>query len=253
VSYRPDWGIRKDTNSQQDENDFALYWMNDDGGREYLHGDPTLGIQRPVALGHKPSQPIIPDTVDYKKSTGTLYVHDVYQGVGLQGVPRGEAKKLRVVRLNYRAAGVGQTHNGGEGGGSINSSPVSIGNGSWDIKEIIGDADIHEDGSVSSRFRRTNHFTCRFLMPAAVSSRLLAHGTLCVPGKPRGVSVATIRAMRTTTHSNGNPPLLGTMGFKSYSPSMVQPAASALPKRFNRSLTKTASTATTEKPLELSI
>ena len=148
VSYRPDWGIKRDNTSQQDENDFALYWMNLDGGREYLHGDPTLGIQRPVALGHKPSQPIIPDTVDYKKSTGTLYVHDVYQGVGLQGVPRGEAKKLRVVRLNYRAAGIGQTFNRGEGGSSINSSPVSIGNGSWDIKEIIGDADIHEDGSV---------------------------------------------------------------------------------------------------------
>ena len=148
ISYRPDWGIKREPKSQADENDFALYWMNLDGEREYLHGNPTLSIQRPIALGHKPVQPIIPDTVDYKKSTGTLYVHDVYKGVGLEGVPRGEAKKLRVVRLNYRAAGVGQTINGGEGGGSINSSPVSIGNGCWDIKEIIGDADIHEDGSV---------------------------------------------------------------------------------------------------------
>ena len=147
ISYKPDWGFEP-VPRHADQNDYALYWMNLDGEREYLHGDTTLGIQRPVAIGNKPAQPIIPDTVDYTKNTGTLYVHDVYKGVGLNGVPRGEAKKLRVVRLNYRAAGIGQTINGGEGGGSINSSPVSIGNGSWDIKEIIGDADIHDDGSV---------------------------------------------------------------------------------------------------------
>ena len=29
----------------------------------------------------------------------------------------------------------------------LNSNPISIGNGAWDIKEILGDVDIHEDGS----------------------------------------------------------------------------------------------------------
>ena len=64
-----------------------------------------------------------------------------------KGVERGVAKKVRVVKIDYRAAGVGKTNSNGKGGGSLNSSPISIGNGAWDIKEILGDADIYEDGS----------------------------------------------------------------------------------------------------------
>ena len=137
ISYRPAWGSER----------FGLYWMNADGERELLHVDARLDVARMVPLGHKPEIAHIPDTVDHRKRTATYYVHDVYQGVGLAGIARGSAKKIRVVRLNYRAAGVGQTNNAGEGGGSLNSSPVAIGNGSWDVKEILGDAEIHADGS----------------------------------------------------------------------------------------------------------
>ncbi len=65
----------------------------------------------------------------------------------LEGIKRGQAKWIRVVRLDYRAAGVGKTYNRGEDGGSINSSPVGISNTTWDVKEILDDAIIHEDGS----------------------------------------------------------------------------------------------------------
>lgn len=137
VSYRPDWGVPR----------FGLYWMNAAGERELLHQGRDLEIARMVPLGHRPAVATIPDEVDPSKKTGTYYVHDVHQGMGLEGIPRGEAKTIRVVRLNYRAAGVGMTHNAGEGGGSINSSPVGLSNTSWDVKEILGDADIHPDGS----------------------------------------------------------------------------------------------------------
>ncbi len=137
VSYRPAWGVER----------FGLYWMNADGERELLCADAALDIARMVPLGRRPDARAIGDAVDYRKNTGVYYVKDVYQGVGLEGVPRGAAKKIRVVRLDYRAAGVGQTHNHGEGGGSLNSSPVAVGNGSWDVKQILGDADIEADGS----------------------------------------------------------------------------------------------------------
>ena len=52
-----------------------------------------------------------------------------------------------MVRLDYRAAGVGQSHNSGEGGGALNSSPVAIGNGTWDVKQILGDVEVEPDGS----------------------------------------------------------------------------------------------------------
>lgn len=137
ISYRPEWGVKR----------FGLYWMNADGERELLYADETLDVARMVTIGKRPEVSKIPNTVDYKKNTGTYYVKDVYQGVGLQGIPRGAAKKIRVVRLDYRAAGVGQSHNSGEGGGALNSSPVAIGNGTWDVKQILGDVEVEPDGS----------------------------------------------------------------------------------------------------------
>lgn len=137
VSHRPAWGATR----------FGLYWMNAEGHRELLHADTTLDVARMVALGRKPAAKRLDDTVDYHKKSGTYYVKDVYQGVGLEGIPRGSAKKIRVVKLDYRAAGVGKTNNSGEGGGSLNSAPVAVGNGTWDVKQVIGDADIHADGS----------------------------------------------------------------------------------------------------------
>lgn len=137
ISYRPAAGVER----------FGLYWMNADGDRELLWNDPSLDAARMVPTGHRPLPSVVKDEVDYRQKTGIYFVKDVYEGVGLQGIARGAAKTIRVVRLDYRAAGVGMTSNRGEGGGSLNSSPVSVGNGSWDVKVILGDAEIEADGS----------------------------------------------------------------------------------------------------------
>ena len=154
VSYTPDYGFDphqlegvKQRYHFKDFEHYGLYWINADGERELLHRAADLGVLRPMPLGDRIQPPLIKERIDYTSKSASYYVHDVYRGIGLKGVERGEAKKIRVVRLNYRAAGVGKTHNRGEGGGSINSAPVGIANASWDIKEILGDADIHEDGS----------------------------------------------------------------------------------------------------------
>lgn len=141
VSYRPDRpGAR-----------FGLYWVHADGRRELLHTAPDLCTGRMVPVRPRSGIPLIADEVEESDEPGVWAVHDVYRGLGLEGVPRGAAKTLRVVRLNYRAAGVGYTLNRGEDGTSINSAPVGIGNTSWDVKEILGDAEIHEDGSAMVR------------------------------------------------------------------------------------------------------
>jgi hypothetical protein len=85
--------------------------------------------------------------VDYNQTTGTYYVQDIYAGPGLAGVPRGTIRKLRVVALDFRAAGIGENHSDGPAGGALASTPVSIGNGSWDVKIVLGDARVYDDGS----------------------------------------------------------------------------------------------------------
>jgi hypothetical protein len=85
--------------------------------------------------------------VDYRKKTATYYLQDIYAGQGLKGVPRGTIRRLRVVALEYRAAGIGENRNQGPGGAALISTPIAIGNGSWDVKVVLGDARVREDGS----------------------------------------------------------------------------------------------------------
>ncbi len=85
--------------------------------------------------------------VDYRKTSGTCFLQDIYVGPGLAGVPRGAIKRLRAIALEYRAAGVGWSYNDGPAGNALVCTPISIGNGSWDAKTVLGEATVYPDGS----------------------------------------------------------------------------------------------------------
>lgn len=126
---------------------FNLYWIAADGRRELLVADPDVSCNQAVPLVARPRPPVRPNLVDYSKTTGTCYLQDVYAGPGLDGVARGTIKKLRVIGLDYRAAGMGWNYNAGPAGDALVCTPVAIGNGSWDVKIVLGDATVHPDGS----------------------------------------------------------------------------------------------------------
>jgi hypothetical protein len=127
---------------------FGVYAMTRDGQRELLAADATLPCNQPIPLRPRTERRVRPSQVDYRRATGTCYIQDVYEGPGLDGVPRGTIKRLRVIALDFRAAGIGSNNNRGPGGGALISTPIAIGNGAWDPKIILGDATVHEDGSV---------------------------------------------------------------------------------------------------------
>lgn len=130
---------------------FGIYFMTIDGRRELLVSDAALPCSQPIPLRARQVPHRRLSLVDYRRTDGTCYVQDVYAGLGLGGVPRGTVKALRVVALEFRAAGIGSNRNGGPGGGALVSTPVAIGNGSWDPKLILGDATVHDDGSAFFR------------------------------------------------------------------------------------------------------
>lgn len=127
--------------------DFGIYWMDVDGRRELLAWDKRMPCSQPVALVERTKPSVRPSDVNYAQDRGTYYMQDVYSGAGLSGVARGTVKKVRVVALEFRAAGVGYNGSGGPGGGALVSTPVAIGNGTWDVKKVLGEATVHEDGS----------------------------------------------------------------------------------------------------------
>ena len=125
---------------------FAIYWMDIDGRRELLASDAKISCSQPIPLVERPVPPVRPSMVDYRKDSGTFYVQDVYTGPGLALIPRGTIKSLRVVALEFRAAGIGCNTNSGPAGGALASTPVSV-QGTWDVKVVLGTAKVHEDGS----------------------------------------------------------------------------------------------------------
>ena len=136
-----------DETRRDSKNGYGLYYVREDGARELLVDDPEISCNQPVPLAARPTPVVRPSAVDYRQSTGTYYVQDVYVGPGLKGVPRGTVKKLRVVALDFRAAGVGSNRNGGPAGGALVSTPVSIRNGTWDVKTVLGETPVYGDGS----------------------------------------------------------------------------------------------------------
>ncbi|UCF15081.1 MAG: hypothetical protein JSW59_16855, partial [Phycisphaerales bacterium] len=126
---------------------YAIYFMTMDGRRELLASDPDISCNQPIPLVPRKKPRIHPSSVDYREKTASYYIQDIYFGQGLAGIPRGTIKKLRVVALDFRAAGIGRTSNNGPGGGALSSTPVGVGNACWDVKTVLGQATIHEDGS----------------------------------------------------------------------------------------------------------
>ena len=126
-----------------------IYLMTIDGRRELLVADPEISCKQPILLAPRTRPRARTSMVDYREKTGTYCLHDIYAGPGLAGVPRGTIKRLRVVELEFRAAGIGSSLNYGPvapPGGWVVVTPVSV-NGSWDVKVVLGDAKVYEDGS----------------------------------------------------------------------------------------------------------
>jgi mono/diheme cytochrome c family protein len=127
----------------------GLYYMQPDGTRELLAFDDWQSTGQAVPVMARMPPPVRAPAGNAKKNFGAFILQDVYQGPGLAGVPRGTAKTLRVIALEYRVCRMGYGQNGGECETGLCQTPVSLNSGSWDVKHVLGEADIEADGSCS--------------------------------------------------------------------------------------------------------
>ncbi|MDR1382521.1 MAG: hypothetical protein LBJ67_01540 [Planctomycetaceae bacterium] len=128
---------------------FGIYWIDESGQRELLAYDSAISSHQPVPLAARAAPYERTIRVNNDANYGTFTLQDVYAGPGLQGIERGTAKTLRVIALEFRSVGIGSNHNVGPAGSAMISTPISIGNGTWDVKIPLGDTPIYEDGSAS--------------------------------------------------------------------------------------------------------
>ena len=137
--------------ARADRMPFGLYFMYADGRRELIAYDSSVSCVHSIPEAPRKRPPSRPTTVDYTKDYGTFYVQDVYTGQAVKGIKRGSIKKLRIVALEFRHANMGRNSSRGDYGGAGITTPISVGNGAWDVKRIIGEVDVHNDGSAMFR------------------------------------------------------------------------------------------------------
>lgn len=89
----------------------------------------------PIRLEKRDVPPVYPDSIVPGEKNCTIHVADIYNGPGLRGVPRGTVKSVRVFAYHYAYVKAG-SH---EGVGTESS---------WDMKYLLGEAPVNEDGSV---------------------------------------------------------------------------------------------------------
>ena len=89
----------------------------------------------PVPLKKTTRPEVIPDRVRPESREGTVYLTDLYAGRGLQGVPRGTVKNLRLFTYHYNYYGTSALHD-----------LVGM-DGPWDVRRILGTVPVAEDGS----------------------------------------------------------------------------------------------------------
>ena len=135
-----------------------------------IHVLPKYDLFEPIPLIKTLLPPAIPDRVDLKLQDAVVYLHDVYAGPGLAGVPRGTVKKLRIVAYHFGYPGM--------------AGPDKIGcGGPWEVMRIIGTVPIHEDGSAMFNVPANTPLTVQALDEQGKAVQLMRSWFTAMPGE----------------------------------------------------------------------
>ncbi len=118
---------------------WGVYLVDVFDNRILLKEIPGYALFEPVPVRRTPLPPVIPDRIDPEKKEAVVQLTDVYFGKGLEGIPRGIVKKLRLFSYHYSYRGMG---------GLLGSIGMD---GPWDIKRILGTVPVEPDGSALFR------------------------------------------------------------------------------------------------------
>lgn len=135
-----------------------------------IHVQPGLDLFEPIPLRKTPSPPAVPDRVDLKRNDAVVYLHDVYAGPGLAGVPRGAVKQMRIVAYHFGYPGL--------------AGPDKIGcGGPWEVMRILGTVSVHEDGSAMFRIPANTPLCVQPLDEQGKALQLMRSWFTAMPGE----------------------------------------------------------------------
>jgi len=132
--------------------------------------DREFDFFEPIPLKQTPRPPVVPDRVDLKRDDAILYLHNVYAGPGLTGVPRGAVKRLRIAAYQFGFPGL--------------AGPDKIGcGGPWEVMRILGTVSVYEDGSAKFRVPANTPITIQPLDAEGKALQLMRSWYTAMPGE----------------------------------------------------------------------
>ena len=100
--------------------------------------DGKYDFFEPLPVVKRDPPPVIPDAVDPSRDESIVYLDDVYAGPGLNDVPRGTIKSMRVVAYHFGYPNL--------------AGPDKVGlGGPWEVMRILGTVQVAADGSAAFR------------------------------------------------------------------------------------------------------
>jgi len=160
----------------------GIYLLDVFGNELLLHAEPDakLGCFDPMPLGPRPSPDVVPDRRDLSRTTGRVYVQDVYIGTGMDRVPRGSVKSLRVVESPEKRF---WTHTAWSGSGT--QAPGMAWN-DFNNKRIIGTVPVEPDGSAYFTVPADRFVYFQLLDANGMMIQSMRSGTILRPGETLG-------------------------------------------------------------------
>lgn len=99
-----------------------------------LKEEPSVALLEPIPLRKTFRPAAIPDRITPGEKTASVFLTDVHNGRGINGVPRGVVKSLRLYSYDYSYRKMGGHYQ------------IGI-EGPWDVRRVIGTVPVYEDGS----------------------------------------------------------------------------------------------------------
>jgi len=164
---------------QADERTGIILLDAEDGSETLLHTDGP-GCFDPMPLRARARQPIVPEKIDFAAKTGTFYVTDVYKGTGMERVPRGSIKTLRVVEAPAKRYWTGPLWE------ADTLQRPAMNYNCTSSKRILGDVPVEADGSVYFEMPSDRFVFFQVLDANGMMVQAMRSGTSLQPGEQAG-------------------------------------------------------------------
>ena len=125
----------------------------------------------PVPVMSRPIPPVVPSKVDLERTDALVYMANVYEGPGLEGVPPGTVTSLRLFTYHFAYHGMG---------GQINRIGLD---GPWDIKRVLGTTPVEPDGSAFFRMPANTPVSIQPLDAEGKAIQLMRSWMTAMPGE----------------------------------------------------------------------